>query len=81
MRRSLLGLAGLPLASLFFASRAVAEKGPHGSHDDGIVQVGIDAVHPICDPLDGDCTARDEQAQDELIATLDSEADYTGKHH
>jgi len=62
-------LLSLPLASLYL-NCAVA--------DIGVPQVGIGAVHPICDPLISECISSDEQVQYELVAGFEEESQYTG---
>lgn len=45
---------------------------------DGIPEVGIGAVHPICDPLQGECASGDERVQEEIIADLQADDEVTG---
>eukprot|EP00903_Cladosiphon_okamuranus_P011266 g10624.t1 len=53
------------------ATSAIAET-------DGIPEVGIGAVHPICDPLQEECISSDEQVQDDIIAGLQADDKVTG---
>jgi len=46
---------------------------------DGIPQVGIGAVHPICDPLTSECISSDEQVQDEILADLEGDSHISGE--
>lgn len=46
---------------------------------DGIPDVGIGAVHPICDPLQEECTSSDAQVQDDIIAGLQADDKVTGR--
>lgn len=45
-----------------------------------IPEVGIGAVHPICDSLESECTSSDEQVQDDLIAELEADEQITGEY-
>ena len=45
---------------------------------DGVLEVGIGSVHPICDPLQEECISSDEQVQDEIIAALEAEDTVVG---
>lgn len=59
-------------------SSTTLQSGPDGSSStkgDGIPQVGLVAVHPICDPLTSEfqCISSDEQVQDELNAVLQAD--------
>ena len=46
--------------------------------DDGIPEVGIGTVHPICDPLVSECISSDEEVQDDIIARLGEDEQVTG---
>lgn len=48
--------------------------------DDSIPEVGIGAVHPICDPLQEECISSDEQVQDDIIAGLQADDKVTGAY-
>ena len=45
---------------------------------DGIPEVGIGSLHPICDPLQEECISSDNQVQDEIIAALEAEDTVVG---
>ena len=45
---------------------------------DGVREVGIGYLHPICDPLQEECISSDEQVQDEIIAALAAEDTVVG---
>lgn len=45
---------------------------------DGIPEVGIGSVHPLCNPSQEECISSDEQVQDEIIAGLEAEDKVTG---
>lgn len=45
---------------------------------DEIPEVGVGAVHPICDPLQDECISADEQVQDDIIAGLEADDTVTG---
>ena len=45
---------------------------------DEIPRVGIGSVHPICDPLQGECISNDEQVQDAILAGLQAEDKVVG---
>lgn len=38
-----------------------------------VPDVGVGAVHPICDPSASECISSDEQVQDDLLAELDAD--------
>lgn len=42
-----------------------------------VPDVGVGAVHPICNPSASECISSDEQVQDELIAELDADDQIT----
>ena len=46
--------------------------------DDGIPEVGIGTVHPICDPLTSECISSDEEVQDDIIERLEDDEQVTG---
>eukprot|EP00903_Cladosiphon_okamuranus_P011265 g10623.t1 len=45
---------------------------------DGIPEVGIGAVHPVCGAQQEECISSDERVQDEILAGLQAEAPITG---
>lgn len=67
--RCVLGLGLVPLVCLVFVDKSTIY-----AHGEEIPEVGIRAVHPICDPLMSECISSDEQVQDELIAQLEADA-------
>lgn len=46
---------------------------------DEVPEVGIGAVHPICDSLVSECISSDEQVQDDLVAELEADEQITGE--
>eukprot|EP00752_Nemacystus_decipiens_P010085 g8987.t1 len=56
---------------------ATAAATTSSTTSDEIPEVGIGAVHPICDPLEEECVSADEQVQDEIIAGLEADDDVT----
>lgn len=76
-----LGLA--LLAYLTCANASIILGKGHGKYgfarEDRIPEVGIDAVHPICDPLVSECISSDEQVQNELIVALEADGHTTGE--
>lgn len=46
--------------------------------NDGIPEVGIGAVHPICDPSVTECVSSDEEVQDDIVAGLEENEEVTG---
>lgn len=55
----------------------------HGKYslakDHRVTEVGVGAVHPICDALVSECISSDEQVQDELIVALEAGGHTTGE--
>ena len=45
---------------------------------DGVLEVGIGSLHPICNPLQEECTLSDEQVQNDIIAALVAEDTVVG---
>ena len=73
--RAVGGFVALALQLLLAASAAT----PTFADTDGIPEVGIGAVHPICDPLQEECISSDEQVQDDILAGLQSDDKVTGE--
>lgn len=44
-----------------------------------IPEVGVDAVHSICDPLVSECLPSDKRVQDELVVALQADSHTTGE--
>jgi len=60
----------LGLAPLFYVACVEA---------DGIAEVGVGTVHPVCDPLVSECISSDEQAAEDILASLDEDETVTGE--
>lgn len=85
-----LGLAGLALlaylacganASLIFMGKGHGKYSSFAKEQIIIPEVGVGAVHPICDPLvSEECFSSDEQqVQDELVVALEADGRTTGE--
>lgn len=66
---------GLPVLLAFSAATSIYAT---TTSSDGIPEVGIGSVHPICDPLSEECISSDEQVQDDILEGLEAEDKVTG---
>ncbi|CAN0257537.1 unnamed protein product, partial [Scytosiphon promiscuus] len=74
-RGYILGLWVLPLVALLGGDTSIA------SAQDDIPEVGLGAVHPICNTTSSassDCVASDEAVQEEIIAELEADDEVVG---
>ncbi len=46
---------------------------------DAIPEVGIGAIHPVCDSVSSQCSSSDEQVQQELITGLEANGQVSGR--
>jgi len=78
-----LGLGLASLARLRCGDAAIILGRRHASYsiatEKRITEVGIDAVHPVCEPLVSECRSSEEEVQNELKSTLEADGHTNGK--